>query len=1140
MINNILNNSIDPNHSGSVSASAGSGKTWLLVSRIVRLLLDEIPAQHIVAITFTRKAAGEMRQRLNERLLDMASSNDAELNRLLIGIGLTPQPALLNRARALYDKLLRQTYSVSCTTFHAFCQSLLQAFPLEAGIVPGFTLNEDTLALQNMAMDSFINACSQNDDPASLAMNDLMQHFGSPSLCLKVLRSYFDKRLDWQLYTHQQPDRAEYAISRLRQQFSLQSDSYQYHDFFRSHCISDLKSYFELLALNNTNNDQKLYRVLGKAMEIIQAESTETQFEKAFNKIEAVFFTKSGTPRKRKESKAQAKRLGDSGQARFLELHQNMTALLQQHIDLQRRHRNFHINKAWYQCGQKLLDIYQTLKQDQSVLDFDDLEWHTYQLLYESDAADWVQYRLDARIDHILVDEFQDTNHFQWRLLLSILQEMASGVLQKMRSCFIVGDSKQSIYGFRRAEPALFENASAWLQQSMGAQDIPLSTSWRSSPVIMELVNCVFQDGRLGISDFPTHQTHLQQLPGRVELLPLIEIAQAQPEPTPATGFRHPLLQARIEPDDERYFQEGVRMAALIQRLTRESNGITEQLAYRDIMILVRSRTHLEHYERALLQADIPYSGSGKQSLFEHLEIQDILALLECLVTPYKNLSLAHVLRSPLFSCSEHEMQSLALHSNRNNVWYEVLTQHDWGILEPSLTRAKQCLPRWLDLASRLPTHDALDHIYFESDILNRYHACAPAHLHKRIQQNLLLILNMALELDSGRYPSMEKFLWRLHQIRSANSQEPEEISLSDADQAVQILTIHAAKGLEAKAVILADASYLPKDQSSYQACVKWPVEQARPTHFTLLPSKNERDQISAGLADWNQEKSRKEQANLLYVALTRAKQYLFISAVASAKNMDDSWYAKIKTQCEDYQFGEQNSEGSRVAVFEGTAQSTALDSPAVVLPPIANSKRPLPSYRQTELDTEQDILLPSQMLADQFDSNQCRGQDSSNQDNHAKLRGNYIHQALQSLSNGIDAATLLQQLQSHYTAVPEQEQVAWLNEARENFQAPELAQVFFDSDAIAAHNELPISYFDREQQKFVMGLADRVLIKPKHIHLYDYKSNRIDDLSNVPALLEQYQPQLQAYANGLEKIWPDKTIKRWILFTHIRKLYAI
>jgi len=1124
-------------NSGSVSASAGSGKTWLLVSRIVRLLLADQAPRHIVAITFTRKAAGEMRQRLNQRLLQFVSVNEAELEKLLQQIGLSPNPDLMRRARSLYDNLLRQTHSVHCTTFHAFCQSLLQSFPLEAEIAPGFALIEDSSALQNVAIDSFVNDCTQavNSD-LSRALLSLIDRFGSPAVCFSALRGFFNKRLDWQLFTQHQPQPAHFAAQQLRQQMGLTSDEYQIDAFLSAQRVLDLEAYLGFLNLN-TNSDKAHGATLDAALLLAKSNSRQQQLS-GFEQISRVLLTKENQARVRNSSAAQEKRLGGSGQQRFLELHASLSEQWRQQIDVQLRYRNFDSNRAWYACGQRILDIYHQLKAEQALLDFDDLEWHTYLLLFQSEAADWVQYRLDSRIDHILVDEFQDTNHFQWRLLHALLQEMSAGLDERQRSCFIVGDTKQSIYGFRRAEPALFTSAANWLKQAMQAQDYPLSTSWRSSPVIMQLVNCVFGDGRLGIENFPQHHTHLTTLNGCVEILPLIEkpaLEQNGEQQEAALDFRNPLTTPVAEESDDRYYREACRMAAIIKSLTDTGHPLSgEILNYDDIMILVRSRTHTHHYERAFRENHIPYAGGGKANMFECLEIQDILALLECLATPYKNLSLAHVLRSPIFDCSEQEIQRLV---GSDSSWYEKLLQTAWSDQHPGLQRAQQLLPQWSDSAAILPTHDAIDLIYHQSDIFRCYQKHAPGYLQGRIRQNLLQVMDMALEIDSGRYPSMEKFIWRLHQIKNADSEEPKESLQLESGNLVKILTIHAAKGLEAKAVFLADAAYSPKDQSTYQACVKWPVDEEKPTHFMLLPSKTERDQVSAGLAQYEQSKSVREQANLLYVALTRAKQYLYISAVKPSRGEELSWYGAITQQCQQHDFTHDDGRGTRVALFAGEktappdlqtrSQTSAKTHSTTAL-------RPIPHYAHSdEQANSADYVIPSQLGE--------RDSENDFDDNtQASTRGTFIHKALDGLCAGYAVNQLRQLLDHEFAAIDADQRQAWLNEALANFGHTDLQAIFANPAATQSYSELAINYYDNSAQRFVMGSADRVVVLADSVLLVDYKSVPIANQRAAEAMSSRFVPQLDAYAKGLQQIWPDKPVKRFILFTALSRLIEI
>ncbi|HEX5636886.1 MAG TPA: 3'-5' exonuclease, partial [Gammaproteobacteria bacterium] len=534
-------------------------------------------------------------------------------------------------------------------------------------------------------------------------------------------------------------------------------------------------------------------------------------------------------------------------------------------------------------------------------------EWKAYCLLTQTGNAHWVQYKLDQRIDHLLVDEFQDTNPTQWQLLLPLLQEMAAGESERARSVFLVGDEKQSIYSFRRAKPELQAIASSWLTDNLGARSFPLNKSWRSSPAIIEFVNSLFTQEEMHalFPDFPLHETHKTELPGEVVVLPALETGSDDAIPAPATDsgvatvLRNPLQQPREEAQNL-HDLEGRQIAQQIRQLVDNKtavqvDGFDRAMQYDDIFILLRKRTHVASYEKALRDAGIPYMGANRGSLLECIEIDDMLALLDTLLTPFNNLALAQVLKSPLFSADDIDLMQLAAHKSIP-LWIdrlaEIAAERDE---QHPLHRAHHYLCSWSALADRIPVHDLLDRIYHESQLVERYVATSPPSLKPRVRANLIRFLEMALDLDSGRYPSLMHFLLHIRELQQQERDAPDEAPMQTDDARVRIMTIHASKGLEAPVVFLADTINNDPNRDTLSALVEWPAQQERPTHIQLIPTKDSRDQISDTCLDNQKRTESQEQLHLLYVAVTRAKQCLYISACRPEIKPSTDWYTPIE-----------------------------------------------------------------------------------------------------------------------------------------------------------------------------------------------------------------------------------------------------
>lgn len=1107
-----------------VAASAGTGKTYLLINRLVRLLLEGQRPASLMAITFTRKAAAEMQQRLLARLQDMASLNDAKLATQLLELELSPTNDLKLRARSLYETLLFGHTSVKTTTFHAFCQDLLRRFPLEADVPPGFELTERTGSLQDEAWEAFtLELTDQANTPLAKAMDSLLREYTLFS-AKQYLNTFIQHRSDWWAYTHQQTDPVQFAVNRLRAQLPKNADSDPLPQWFaNTQAQQRLRDFANLLRLHKTKTNLEYAELLENSL-------ADTRQDKlTFEKIWTSFYTDKDLPRKREVTGALSKALGASGAQQFFELHTRICDELAELRRQQHAHLTLRLSRQWFECGARYLGHYQRIKRELRVLDFADLEWKTYQLLCHSDNAHWVQYKLDERLQHILVDEFQDTNPTQWQLLLPLLQEIAAGVSMTSRhSVLLVGDAKQSIYRFRRAEPQLFYTADAWLQQHLQAKQLTLHKSWRSSPAILHVVNQLFTaESPLQLTDFVPHITALPELWGNVSMLPLSLGADADDDTSttsasPAVTPRDLLQIPRYSVITTRSYQEGQRLATLIQgliaaRLPVQINGNTRPLCYGDIMMLFRQRDHLGDYERALREAGIPYLGNERGTLLASLEVKDMVNLLQWLVTPFDNLALAGILRSPLFAASDTDLITLAGKQD----WYARLLPHADEPDDMPLTRAARVLPRWLHYAQTLPVHDLLDKIYSEGNVLARYHSAYPVHLQSRVSNNLTRFLELALESDSGRYPSLTRFLHWLGTLEQA-SDAPDQPSGTGNTNRVQLLTIHSAKGLEAPLIILADSARVNDKKKTSPVLIDWPAQQTAPSNFLLHPASKFPNSYNAAQIAHREKLAIQEETNLLYVALTRARQYLYISGNA-APNPDTAneklgWYGSI---CKVYQ-----------------QQAMGLNEPVIlheIAPPprIASTEMtPQPPTETQHVDSRLQEPCPLRRhrheIAPSHDLH-TPIHNGSRGDADGELRGQLVHAMLQYLAHHPHAE--LTQWSSRLTQAASLEllQACWA-EACRTIAEPTLQFIYDDQQYLHAYNEVPLYY--RRDNALVHGVIDRLVVQSDQIYVIDYKSHRYTDTTELQQLSERFHSQLAYYVDGITRLWPDKPVTAMLVFT--------
>jgi ATP-dependent helicase/nuclease subunit A len=1097
-----------------VQASAGSGKTYLLVSRVIRLLLSGVRPDAILAITFTRKAAAEMQARLLERIYQLAAAEPDALRQTLQTLQLdADDPALQQSARRLYESLLYNPHPVQTTTFHAFCQDLLRRFPLEADVPPGFELTEQTAVLMKQAWEALLtDAARYPDQPVAQSLTLLFADIGLANT-RTALHQFLQQRSDWWAYTQGQTDGPDFAAQQLQSKLAVDPADDPRQALSADETVrQQLTEFATLLNMHATKTNALHVDIINQVL--MHTADPANEFERFWG----VFFTQDGKPRARKASKVQAQKMGEDGEHRFLALHDHLCERLQQVRDVLNALHTLTMNRAWYLAGANYLDHYQRIKLEQRLLDFTDLEWKTYQLLNHGDNTQWVQYKLDTRIEHLLIDEFQDTNPTQWHMIKPLLEEMADSHASEGRSVFLVGDAKQSIYRFRRAEPRLFDNAARWLQKRLGTGTCTLNTSWRSSPAVIDFVNRVFGAGPLHdrLGHFEPHTVQHQARWGRVSLVPLAR--EPEQEPAAPITMRDPLQQPRSESISKRYTLEAKQIAAFISQLVNEPVWIDADqqrrpVQYRDILILLRNRTHIADFELALRQAEIPYHGADRGTLLDSLEIQDMVNLLHWLNSPHDNLALAGILRSPLFAASDADLMQLA--ASGSGPWLARLEA-----LQPAgdtpLARAATLLTEWQDQAGRIPVHDLLDQIYSRGNVLARFAAAMPDHQRQQVAANLTRFLELALEIDSGRYPSLMRFISWLQELRQQQQEAPDEpVSGADTDR-VRLMTIHAAKGLEAPVVFLADTASSRPARDAYSVLLDWPVEAVRPTIMLLAPRNAQQDVLTRQLIEQQHLDELREEANLLYVAVTRSRQLLYISGSAPQRGTDLGWYGDIAGR---YDLDPHRLPATRVLEERRTPPSPPTPVPAAGETPVL----PDPRLRDPiALSPAWHEIAPSRQLATSAATGAVVDEDG-------RQRGILIHALLDRLTRE-PRPTAASLLALHGQLVSPEEAEACLAEAHQVVNSPALQYLFDPASYRQSMNEVPLIY--QVNGTTVHGVIDRLVVTADEVFVVDYKSHRHAECGKLQAVAESYRPQLTWYVAGVRRIWPDHTVRALLLFT--------
>jgi ATP-dependent helicase/nuclease subunit A len=861
----------DAQRSVVVEACAGAGKTWMLVSRILRALLDGAEPQHILAITFTRKAAGEMRSRLDEWLVAFSDAGCDEATRVhaLRERGLSPAEATAAAPRlgALHERLLRAGRSVEVRTFHGWFAQLLACAPLslleDLGLPAAYEPLEDPLVLRDELLRR-LHRRVQADGALRADYLGLVQRHRR-STVLQWLEAAWKRGPELA-----RADAAGHAQGAVPPAAGWWPECAGLADpaglLQRAPLAADMATLARQLGATGKAKTDAAARGLRQALEATDAGS-------AFDRAMAALFTASGTPRKQ---------LGDSAlQLAVVDALQRVQTMRMQ----QQAHED---HGAMLRLSRVLLAEYAELKRRRGLVDMADLERAAQVMLGDSVLAGWVQERLDQQVRQVLIDEFQDTSPLQWQALRGWLAAYAgagggaSG--QRPLSVFIVGDPKQSIYRFRGAEPRVFAAARDFVVQGLQGRVLQCDHTRRNAPAIIDALNAVFEDAARGEGwgPFRAHSTG-SGAPGAVFRLPGVPRAAASRGAAPPRVWRDSLTVPRDEPELHRRAEEAGQVASAVAALMAEHG-----LAPGEIMVLARQRAALARVADALALQGVPHVVAEPLLLHESPEALDLAAVLDVLASPGHDLSLARALRSPLFGASDDDLLWLARAARGGAGWLAALRAAAQP-LSPALARAQGLLARWAGVAAALPPHDLLDRIVAEGDLTARLAAAVPPARRAAALQAVDALLAAALAQQGGRFASVYGFVREMRAGRL-------RASAGAPAAAVQLLTVHGAKGLEARAVIVVDADPEPRPLQRAVVLVDWPVDEAAPASVAFLRSEAQLPPSLAGLWAVEAQAAQREEINALYVAMSRAREWLVFSRTEPWRDSPGrAWWARIE-----------------------------------------------------------------------------------------------------------------------------------------------------------------------------------------------------------------------------------------------------
>ncbi|AWB50029.1 double-strand break repair helicase AddA [Gemmobacter aquarius] len=1066
-----------PDASTWLSANAGSGKTRVLTDRVARLLLKGVEPQHILCLTYTKAAATEMQNRLFRRLGEWAMLPAPDLRRSLAELGEAGalDPDLLAQARRLFARAIETPGGLRIQTIHSFCATLLRRFPLEAGVSPQFTELDDRTA--RLLRDEIVEEMAQAAHPviAEVARAWTGEDFGSLVSQIVGQRAKFETPLTESearlLFDLQQGETVQTLLSRV-----FMGDETLWMPAVIAAMAqgksTDLKGAEKLSVMDFTAPTLDLLTACedlflfgpdaksphGAKVDSFPTKDTRLALGTTIDKLNQLMT---------RVQDARETRCALAAMERALTLHRFAAAFL---------------------------PLYEQRKAARGWLDFDDLIARARKVLTDPGVAAWVLFRLDGGIDHILVDEAQDTGPDQWRVIESLAAEFTAGSSARdvERTLFVVGDKKQSIYSFQGADVAAFDEKHGTFRTQFGAvgrmfQSLVLEHSFRSSPAILRVVDATFGSRfPQALGDSVQHIAFRAAMPGRVDLWPLIAKAEKNPE----DDWKNPV---DLITEEHHFARLAGQIADEIKTLIDAGtsiplpDGTTRPVHAGDFLILVQRRSELfSEIIRACKARGLPIAGADRLKLGAELAVKDIAALLSFLATPEDDLSLASVLRSPLCGWTEAELYALA-QPRRGYLWQELRGR-------PEFAATHDMLRDLLDQADFLRPFDLIERALTRHDGRRRLLARLGAEAEDGIDE----LLSQALVYEGTDVPSLTGFLTWL------STDEVEVKRQMDSEGArIRVMTVHGAKGLEAPIVILPDTC----DRQSRERDEVFEVA-GRPVWKTNA------DSSPAAITAAREARKQKEQAEnlrLLYVALTRARAWLIVCGAGEVKT-EGAWWGLVAgaMQAEGavpydagrlrYAFGDWPAPAPQVSVPE-----TAVDLPHW-------SRQAAPEVARTaRLVSPSDLGGAKALSGDGLD------------EETAKTRGTALHLLLEHLPQSGEAAA--------ETLIPDAAlRGELLAEARAVLAAhPALFSQGLAEVAITA--DLPLGR--------MLGTIDRLVIGADHVLAVDYKSNRM-----VPArpadVPEGILRQMGAYADALRQVHPGKQVKVAILWTRTATLMPL
>jgi ATP-dependent helicase/nuclease subunit A len=1114
-----------------VTANAGSGKTRVLVERYLDIVLSGTASvRDIVALTYTEKAASELRKKIADTVAEaLASAKD---------------PGLVKRLEAVRNELA----SAMIGTIHAFAARLLREHPVEADVDAAFRVIEgldQRALLDDVVREVFRSILSGSDsDPLRRDVADAVKAVGR-SFVVRTVRLLTERRDEMLRLVGEGGPYARSDDEVLR----------SWREALEKEILRTIEAAAAEPALETIVPAGRgtLAEEARQRFSSLKAEESIEGRARRFAELFDLLLTKEFTPRAdfigRGKNAAQLTAEETALLARLGKLAKTLRPLLALFTDpeAEELHRRMLRHaRTFLEVARQSADRYEQRKTEAGQLDFEDLLLKARDLLRKEDVHE----QMKGRIAFVMVDEYQDTNQLQYDILLPLLDDLSRGNL------FIVGDPKQSIYRFRKADVAVFERTRGDIRRAGGEEsDVVLGESFRPLRDIAAFVNLLF--GYL-MDDTRKH-------PSQVRYEPLIRARENR-----STGRVEMLLREHGEPEPD--MAESDMVARRILQLVASGYGVFDRtetphpVRYGDIAVLLRSRTNLQELEQALIRHRIPYVVSSGVGYFQTQDIFDFYSYMQFLLNPGDDVALAGILRSPFFAVSDADLFAAAADRGSRGLWEHLLAVAARPGAPATLRGAVEALQADRGVALRLPVPEIIARIVRRT----LYHAKTSATARAgQAVANLAKLQHIARSFEIQGFTTLYDFVERLRGLMDEEEKEGQGTVESEGN-AVQVLTVHAAKGLEFPVVILPFLNRkFRRDESPY-------IDERLGIGFS--PEEEEGEKARAPIAEFLRmqitDKAEAEEQRIFYVACTRARDLLVLSVDAARAAPAGSWRAWLSAalgpqalapgEVLEYQqttgilslrdrrfVPSQEAHTLRVAIVrahELEAQPAIAPSGASSMPPPRILVDPVEDKAEGEIFSATKIRTfvecPSRYYLRYVlgfpgrEGPYARAEEDELRDHEtpAELRGRVVHAALQQLASELhpDAARLREEVVKAFDREAPfalAEHPAMVDEMVGHVERVVAAPVW-QAMATGGDSRTEFTISTAFGSDFLTGTIDRLYRDPAGgVVVVDYKTDAVDK-AGLEAKAELYWPQLEFYALLASRFFSSATVTVRLVFT--------